>query len=68
VCRGERPEVAGEPLLTGVVEVDIVEHQHLVLVERAADRGDRGGVEFAVDVGTGHPRADTAGDLTEVER
>jgi len=38
---GEFTELGGEPLLAGVVEIDVGEHECLVFVERAAYGGDR---------------------------
>ena len=52
MCPGQLAEVAGEALLLGLVEVDIVEHQRLVLVERGAERDHGVRVEFTARIDT----------------
>jgi hypothetical protein len=57
-----------EALLPGIVEMSLVaEEDDLVLGERRLDRRDGGGRQFAVQSETVDPRADAAGERSDVE-
>src|SRR5260370_19423089 len=65
---GQLTEVAGEPLLARVVQVDAAEHQRLVLVQRRSQAGHRVRVQVEVGPEAGHLGADARGDLAGLQR
>src|ERR1039457_2483749 len=67
VRRGQRAEVAGEPLLAVVIDADTAEDQRLVLAERGADRGHRVRVQLKGGADAGDLGADPRGNLAEAK-
>jgi hypothetical protein len=64
---GQIAEIAGESLLSGVVEADVPENQRLVLIQRRAQGGNDVRAELGGEVDSAHLGSDSGGDLADIQ-
>ena len=67
VRRGQRAEIAGEPLLARIVQANTAENERLVLVQRRPDRGHSVRVQPELGAQAGDLGADAGGELADAE-
>jgi hypothetical protein len=60
-------EGAGEALLADIVEIDVTEHQGLVLFERRPQGGDGRRIQLIGEIDPGDLGADMGGDFADFE-